>query len=171
MAHSAPPPGPADSGPPPGPAGSGPPPGRAGSGPTPGRAASTGSGDINPWAAGGIMFAGVLLLVDGVLGVVKGITGIATDDVYARVRNYTFKFDVSTWGWIHLVLGIVLGIVGWGILRGATWARVTGVAIAALSLVINFIWLPYQPVWAIISIAIDAFVIWALCTEPSKAVV
>lgn len=113
----------------------------------------------------------MLLLVDGVLGVIKGITGIATDEVYRRVRNYTFKFDVSAWGWIHLVLGIVLGIVGWGILKGATWARALGVVIAAVNMVVNFVWLPYQPVWAIISIAIDAFVIWALCTETSKAVI
>ncbi|MFE6662514.1 hypothetical protein ACFVFH_02945 [Streptomyces sp. NPDC057697] len=151
------------------------------SAPTPGPAGSSGSsgrrnvdpeqGDINPWAASGIVFAGVLLLVDGVLGVIKGISGIATDDVYAHVRNYTFKFDVTSWGWIHLILGIVLGIVGWGILKGAGWARATGVVLAAVSLVINFIWLPYQPVWAIISIAIDVFVIWALCTDRSKAVV
>ncbi|MCX4732293.1 hypothetical protein [Streptomyces sp. NBC_01363] len=138
---------------------------------TSGPAGSVGQGDINPWAASGIIFAGVLLLVDGVLGVVKGISGIASDDVYAHVRNYTFKFDVTSWGWIHLVLGIVLGIVGWSILKGAAWARATGVVLAAISLVINFVWLPYQPIWAIVSIAIDGFVIWALCTESSKAVI
>ncbi|MER5361990.1 hypothetical protein [Streptomyces sp. NPDC002785] len=139
--------------------------------PTPGPAPSAELGGINPWAAGGIVFAGVLLLVDGVLGVIKGITGIASDDVYAHVRNYTFKLDVSAWGWIHLVLGIVLGCVGWGILKGAIWARATGVLLAAVSLIVNFVWLPYQPVWAVISIVIDAFVIWALCTENSKVVI
>jgi hypothetical protein len=138
---------------------------------TPGTAGSDGKGDVNPWAASGIIFAGVLLLVDGVLGVVKGISGIAADDVYAHVRNYTFKFDVTSWGWIHLVLGIVLAVVGWGILKGAEWARAAGVVLAAISVVINFIWLPYQPIWAIISIAIDVFVIWALCAYRSKAVI
>ncbi|MFE5094990.1 hypothetical protein ACFRCI_32725 [Streptomyces sp. NPDC056638] len=137
----------------------------------PGTARSADQGDINPWAAGGIMFAGVLLLVDGVFGVIKGISGLASDEVYARISNYTFKFDVAAWGWIHLVLGILLGFVGWGILKGATWARATGVVLAAISLVLNFMWLPYQPIWAIISIAIDTFVIWALCTESSKAVI
>ncbi|MGW1652904.1 DUF7144 family membrane protein [Streptomyces atratus] len=136
-----------------------------------GSARSAGQEDINPWAAGGITFAGVLLLVDGVLGVIKGISGIASDQVYARMSNYTFKFDVTAWGWIHLVLGILLGFVGWGILKGATWARATGVVLAAVNVVMNFMWLPYQPTWAIISIAIDTFVIWALCTETSKAVI
>ncbi|MFB8037883.1 hypothetical protein ACFC5Z_34180 [Streptomyces sp. NPDC056004] len=139
--------------------------------PTPGTAGSAGQADINPWAASGVIFAGVLLLVDGVLGVIKGISGLATDDVYARLRNYTFKFDVSSWGWIHLVLGIVLAVVGWGILKGAEWARATGVVLAAISIVINFVWLPYQPIWAVVSIAIDVFVIWALCTDRSKAVI
>ncbi|MFF8711138.1 hypothetical protein ACF07T_06800 [Streptomyces sp. NPDC015184] len=141
------------------------------SAPVPGRSGSAAPGDANPWAAGGTMFAGVLLLVDGAFGVIKGIAGIASDDVYARVGNYTFEFSVTAWGWIHLVLGIVLGFVGWGILRGALWARATGVVIAAISLIVNFVWLPYQPIWAIISIAIDTFVIWALCTDRSKAIV
>ncbi|MFI8004674.1 hypothetical protein [Streptomyces sp. NPDC086010] len=140
------------------------------SAPTPGnpRPAGTGTGTGQgggAWAAGGTMFAGVLLLVDGLLSVFKGIAGIATDDVYAVVNNYTFAFNVTSWGWIHLVLGVILVIVGLGILKGSAWARGAGVGLAALNIIANFIWLPYQPVWAIVSIAIDAFVIWALCTD------
>ncbi|WP_228992864.1 hypothetical protein [Streptomyces sp. DH8] len=119
----------------------------------------------SPWAAGGTMFAGVLLLVDGILGVLKGIAGIASNDVYTRIDDYVFKFDVTSWGWIHLVLGVILVLVGVGILKGATWARVTGVVLASLNIVANFMWLPYTPVWAIVTIAIDVFVIWALCTD------
>ncbi|MBB6436080.1 DUF7144 family membrane protein [Streptomyces candidus] len=118
----------------------------------------------SPWAAGGAMFAGVLLLVDGILDIIKGIVGIAEDDVYSRLGNYVFKFDVTAWGWIHLVLGIVLALVGAGILKNALWARTTGVMLASLSIVINFLWLPYVPVWALVSIGIGVFVIWALCT-------
>ncbi|MGW4228918.1 DUF7144 family membrane protein [Streptomyces sp. NPDC004980] len=137
------------------------------SAPVPGPAPS-GSGSA--WAAGGTMFAGVLLLVDGILAVIKGIAGLASDDVYARIDEYTFKLDVTAWGWIHLILGVVLVLVGLGILRGAGWARAVGVGLAGLTLIANFMWLPYQPVWAIISIAIDTFVIWALCTaDRSKA--
>lgn len=137
------------------------------SAPMPGTSPRPGSG--SEWASGGVLFAGVLLLVDGVLAVIKGIAGIASDDVYARINDYTFKFNVTSWGWIHLVLGVVLVIVGVGILKGALWARGVGVGLAALSLIANFMWLPYQPVWAIVSIAIDAFVIWALCTDRTKA--
>ncbi|GGZ80382.1 hypothetical protein [Streptomyces subrutilus] len=117
------------------------------------------------WAAGGTVFAGVLLLVNGVLGIIKGIAGIAQDDVYSTLGQYVFKFDVTAWGWIHLIVGIVLVIVGAGILKGAAWARMLGVVAAACDLVLNFMWLPYTPLWALISIAINVFIIWALCTD------
>ncbi|MFF5339053.1 hypothetical protein [Streptomyces sp. NPDC013181] len=125
----------------------------------------------NPWAAGGIMFAGVLLMVDGVLDAIKGIAGIASNDVYARINDYVFKFNVTAWGWIHLVLGILVAVVGWGILRGFAWARGAGVGLAALNMIANFMWLPYQPIWAVVSLAIDTFVIWALCTARLKPVI
>lgn len=120
---------------------------------------------VSPWAAGGAMFAGVVLLVDGVIAVLKGIAGIADNDAYARLGDYVYKFDTSAWGWIHLLLGIVLAVVGWGILKSAPWARVTGVALAGLSIIVNFMWLPYAPLWALVSIALGVFVIWALCTS------
>ncbi|WP_412075197.1 hypothetical protein ACLF6K_04115 [Streptomyces xanthophaeus] len=132
--------------------------------PAPGRSYDSRSA----WAAGGTMFAAVLLLVDGVLGVIKGIVGIADDDVYASLGDYVFKFDATAWGWIHLVLGIVLVVVGAGLLKGALWARAMGVALAAFSVVVNFMWLPYTPIWAIVSIAIAVFVIWALCTDGTR---
>lgn len=122
----------------------------------------------SPWAAGGTVFAGVLLFVDGILGVLKGIAGIASNDVYTRINDYVFKFSVTSWGWIHLILGVILILVGLGILKGATGARGAGVVLASLNLIANFMWLPYTPVWAIVTIAIDVFVIWALCTDRSN---
>lgn len=116
------------------------------------------------WASAGVMFAGVLMLVLGVLHMIQGIAGIAANDVYAVVGEYVFEFSTIAWGWIHLVLGVILVVVGGGILGGATWARAGGVALTALAIVANFVWLPYQPVWGIVSIAVALFVIWALCT-------
>lgn len=122
------------------------------------------------WAAGGAMFAGVLLLLDGVLGILKGIAAIAENDVfYARIGDYVYKFNLTAWGWIHLVLGVILAVTGCGILKGAGWARCLGVALASLVVIAEFIWLPYQPVWAFVSIAIALFVIWALCTDSTKS--
>jgi hypothetical protein len=117
------------------------------------------------WAVGGAVFAGMMLLIAGVLAVLEGIVGIAKDAVFVTTRgDYTYKFNVSAWGWIHLVLGIIAILVGLGLLGGADWARYAGIAIAGLSLIANFMFLPYQPVWSVIMIAIDTFVIWALAT-------
>ncbi|MDT0613489.1 DUF7144 family membrane protein [Streptomyces lancefieldiae] len=120
------------------------------------------------WATGGTVFAGVLMLVEGIFGILNGIAAIAKDDVYARVGDYVFKFNLTTWGWIHLVLGILIAVTGWGVLKGADWARGVGVALAALVVIAQFMWLPYQPVWAIVSMAVAVFVIWALCTDHGR---
>ena len=134
---------------------------------TPGRPAQHGGGG-SAWASGGTMFAGVLMMVYGVLGVLNGIAAIAKDDVYTHIGDYVFEFSLTTWGWIHLVLGVLVAVTGWGILKDAAWARGVGVGLAALAVVANFMWLPYQPLWALVSIAIAIFVIWALCTDRGR---
>ncbi|MER5494200.1 hypothetical protein [Streptomyces sp. NPDC002490] len=144
-------------------------PGAGGGGPASHRKASGGGHDGRAgWVTGGTVFAGVLMLVSGVLAVLNGIAAIAEDDVYASVNDYVFEFDLTTWGWIHLVLGVLVALVGYGILKGADWARAVGVGLAALSVVLNFVWLPYQPLWALVAIAIGLFVIWALCSAPER---
>ncbi|MEV4681968.1 DUF7144 family membrane protein [Streptomyces kurssanovii] len=114
--------------------------------------------------AGGKIFAGVVLQLDGLLNLFKGIAGIARDDVYNGLGNYVFEFNLTAWGWVLLVLGVVLLVTGAGVLRGAGWAQGAGVCLAALSILLNFAWLPYAPLWAVISIAVDVSVIWALST-------
>ncbi|WP_206442494.1 DUF7144 family membrane protein [Streptomyces boncukensis] len=118
----------------------------------------------SPWVSGGTLFAGVLMLVNGLFGMIAGIAGIGEDDVFGQVGDYAFKLDVNAWGWIHLVLGIVVALTGCGILTGNVWARIAGVVLAVLVVMANFLWLPYVPLWALISIAIGVFVIWALCS-------
>ncbi|MGW2932097.1 DUF7144 family membrane protein [Streptomyces sp. NPDC001156] len=116
------------------------------------------------WATGGTAFAGVLMMVGGVVGVLNGIAGIATNNVYVRVGNYVYQFSLTTWGWIHLVVGALLMITGWGVLQGMEWARWMGVGLAALYMILYFMFLPYAPVWSFIAIAIGGFVIWSLVT-------
>lgn len=117
------------------------------------------------WASGGTMFAGVLMLVIGVVDILQGIVGIAEDDVYTRVGDYVFKFDLTSWGWIHLCLGVIVAIVGGAILKGAEWGRIAGIALASLNIVAQFMFLPYQPWWALFSMAVSVFIIWALAAD------
>ncbi|MER7193810.1 DUF7144 family membrane protein [Streptomyces flaveolus] len=115
------------------------------------------------WATGLTAFAAVMLFLAGLLTLFRGIMAIAEDDVFVTTPNYVFEFDLTSWGWIHLVLGALAMIVSAGLLKTATWARVTGVAIAGLVIIANFLSLPYYPVWSVIMITISGFVIWALC--------
>lgn len=108
-------------------------------------------------------FAGVLLVIVGILDVLRGIMAIAQDDIFVLTPSYVFRFDVTGWGWIHLILGVVAILVGLGLLKGALWARIAGIAIAGLLVIVNFLSLPYYPVWSVVAIALYVFIIWALC--------
>lgn len=119
------------------------------------------------FATGGLVFAGVLMLVNGVMAILQGISALATDDVYNRVGDYVYKINLTGWGVIMLVLGVVLAAVGYGVLKGAWWARMTGIFLASLSMVLHFLFLPYAPVWSVIMVGVDFFVIWALATAPN----
>ncbi|MFF4359926.1 hypothetical protein [Streptomyces sp. NPDC001604] len=114
-------------------------------------------------ASGLTVFAAVLLMIAGILDIFRGIMAIANDDVFVNTPNYVFKFDLTSWGWIHLALGVVGVIVSLGLFTTATWARVGGVAIASLLIIANFLSVPYYPMWSLTLIAMYAFIIWGLC--------
>lgn len=119
-------------------------------------------------ASGWIVFAAVLMIFGGISAILQGVAAIAKDNVFVVTSNYTFQFDLSAWGWIHLVLGVLIVLIGLLLLRGALWARMAGVAIVGLALLANFMWLPYTPFWALAMILLDGVVVWALCTAPGR---
>jgi hypothetical protein len=112
--------------------------------------------------AGFTTLAGVLLLMSGLWSFFTGLAGLIKHKFYVITPNYTFKIDITAWGWIHLILGIVVVAAGIGLLLGQTWARVIGVVLAVLSAVANFLFLPYYPFWSVLVIALDLMIIWAL---------
>jgi hypothetical protein len=114
------------------------------------------------WAVGFIMFAAIMMIMAGVFQALQGLVAIFENEFYVATRNYTFQFDATTWGWIHLVVGLIVAFAGWGLLSGQTWARIVGITLAALSATANFLFIPYYPVWSLLIIAVDVFVIWAL---------
>ncbi|WP_326753786.1 hypothetical protein OH738_19705 [Streptomyces hirsutus] len=116
------------------------------------------------WATGWTGAAAVLMTFGGIMAIFQGIAAIAKDDVFVTTRNFTYAFSLTGWGWIHLILGALVLAAGLALFTGAAWARATGVALAGLSMIANFVWLPYAPVWSIVLIVIDGFIIWALCS-------
>ncbi len=114
------------------------------------------------WAIGWTAFAGIMMVIGGIWWAIIGIVALANDTFYVVGEEYIFQFDVTTWGWIHLLLGIVAALAGVFLFGGAVWARTVGVIVAVLWALIAFAWLPWYPVWAILLIAVSVFVIWAL---------
>jgi hypothetical protein len=132
-----------------------------------GRDRGHGHGKVD-WAPGWTAFAAVLMIFSGAMAIFEGASAIAKDDVFVTTRNYAYTFDLTGWGWTHLILGILVVLAGLSLFRGALWARVVGVVLAGVSMVANFMWLPHYPLWALTLIAMDAFIIWALCAGPYR---
>ncbi len=114
------------------------------------------------WAAGYAAFAGVVLIMVGFFQAVAGLAAIVDDTFYVVGREYVFQFDATTWGWIHLIIGLVVLLAGFGIFSGNVLARTVGVLAAAVSGLAAFMWLPWYPVWGVVIIALDIAIIWAL---------
>jgi hypothetical protein len=121
--------------------------------------------NVSGWAVGIIAFAATIMTLVGVFQIVAGLTAIFDDEFFVVTANYTFDFDVSAWGWIHLVLGVVMLATGLGLFARSTWAGVTAIFLAALSAIVNFFFIPYYPIWSLLVIGLDIWLIWAL-TRP-----
>lgn len=111
---------------------------------------------------GWITFAGVMLIIGGSLGLIFGLIAAVNDNWVVFTNRGQVSLDLSTWGWVHIIVGAIVVLAGFGVFTGNILARIVGVAVAVVSLIANFLWLPVYPVWAIIIITIDVLVIWAL---------
>jgi hypothetical protein len=120
------------------------------------------SDDISGWGVGFIMFAAFMMMLMGGFHAFSGLVAIIDDAFYVTPREYFTDFSPETWGWAHLVAGIIVFSAGIALLGGAVWARLLAIVIAFLSALVNFAFIPYYPVWSIIMIAVAIGVIWAL---------
>jgi hypothetical protein len=112
---------------------------------------------------GWIVFAGVMMLVLGAFQAMEGLVAILNDDYYAVGRGgLVVSVDITAWGWVHLLLGIVVAAAGLGVMVGQMWARVVGIVVAVLSAIVNLAFLAAYPVGATIIITLDVLVIYAL---------
>jgi hypothetical protein len=108
------------------------------------------------------IFAAIFLMMVGVFHFMAGLVGIIDDEFYVVTGNWVFEFDATTWGWIHLIGGVLVVLAGLSVLKGHLYGRIIGIGAAVVSAIANFAWLPYQPWWSIVMIALSVAVIWAL---------
>ena len=130
---------------------------------------STQSTALSGSAVAGYVFAGVILILAGCFQAIAGLGAIFDDGFLVVSKNYAFHIDTTAWGWIHLILGVVVGFAGYALFAAKTWARVVGVTVATLSAIANFFFIPVYPFWAILIIALDVWVIWALTRSVESA--
>ena len=134
---------------------------------SPSRNSSAGRSGNAPsgWAVGFTLFAAIMMIMNGAFQALAGLIAVLENEFYVATRNYLFEFDATTWGFVHLILGVIVALAGSGLLTGRTWARVVGITLAMLSAIANFLFVPYYPFWSLTIIALNVFVIWALAAH------
>jgi hypothetical protein len=123
---------------------------------------------VSPWAAGFVVFAATMMILLGSFHAIAGLVAVLEDEFYVVRDGYDLKIDVTTWGWIQLVGGIVVALAGAFLLTGNILARILAIAIAVVSIVWSFFSIPYYPVWSIVMIAFGIGVIWGVASLGGK---
>ncbi|HEY7224037.1 MAG TPA: hypothetical protein VH561_10675 [Micromonosporaceae bacterium] len=120
-------------------------------------------------ARGGSVLAASLLFLLGVYHFFSGIAGFARRNFYTVGANYPYHLNSTGWGWLHVILGVLLAVTGIALLaRNTTWARPVAILLCVASVVANFFFLVYFPLWAILMVALSVFCIWALARDGSE---
>jgi hypothetical protein len=123
--------------------------------------------NARPMATGSMLFGATMMVLAGLFQLFQGIAGIAKDQIFVTTPNYAYSFNTTAWGWIHLVLGVIVIVTGFFVFTAAPWARVVGIGLVALQALASFMFLPYFPFWALAILALDVFIIWALASGPA----
>jgi hypothetical protein len=101
-------------------------------------------------------------VISGSLNALYGLVALLNDEWVVWTNRGSLYLDISDWGWIHLIVGLVVLLSGVGVFSGNVLARTVGVIGATVSLIANFFFIPAYPVWALIVVTINVLVIWAL---------
>jgi hypothetical protein len=126
--------------------------------------------EVTGWV-GWVYFAGFMLVLTGIFQTIAGLTALLNDEFYLLLERQLVVFDFTTWGWIHMLLGIVIICAGTALFSGKKWARIVGVILATLNFIAQFAWVQAYPIWSIIAMVLDILVIYALTVHGHEAAV
>jgi hypothetical protein len=126
-------------------------------------AGRSGRGDTSSGWYGWVVFAAVMMMLLGAFHAMAGLVALFQEEYFLVTENgLVVTADYTTWGWVHLILGIVVAVAGGALLAGQTWARAVAVLAAMTSAVVNLAFLSAYPLWSAIMIAVDVLVIYAV---------
>ena len=111
---------------------------------------------------GWIYFASMMMLVLGGLQALAGLVALFKDDFYLVTEKALVAFNYTAWGWINILIGLVLVVTGIEIARGSGWARVIASLVVVVNAIGNLAFLPAYPVWCSIALIVDVMIIYAL---------
>ncbi len=131
-------------------------------------AKKTNSSDITGWV-GWVYFAGYMLMLLGIFQSIAGLVALFNDEVYVLGQANLWVLDYTTWGWGHLLFGILLMFAGAAVIAGKMWGRVIGIIVAGLSMIANFAFIPVYPVWSTILVVVNILVLYALIVHGDEA--
>ncbi len=118
---------------------------------------------------GWVYFAGIMMMLAGIFHAIAGLVAIFKNEVFVVGAGSLLLLDFSQWGWLHLILGIVIFLAAFSVLAGGTFGRVIGSLLAGLSAIANFAFFTAYPLWTIIIITLDVVVIYALLVHGGEA--
>lgn len=123
---------------------------------------------VTGWV-GWVYFAAFMMVLSGTVQIVAGLVALLRDTYFLVGERAVLAFDYTTWGWIHLLIGVVVLCAGVALFQGSTWARVVGILLAMVNFVSQFIFLQSYPIWSLIAMTIDVLVIYALTVHGGEA--
>jgi hypothetical protein len=132
--------------------------------------ASTGTGPITEptetgWV-GWVYFAGIMLMLLGAFQIIEALTALFNRHyLLVQSEGLLVHADLAAWGWLHLVLGVVAVVAGYGVMVGQRWAQIVGIVLAGVSAIVNMAYIAAYPLWAVIVIALDVIIINALAVH------
>jgi hypothetical protein len=121
------------------------------------------------WAVGFVLFAAIMMIMLGSFQAIEGLIGIFNSRFYVATPDYVYQFNATAWGWVDLLVGALVALAGVAVLAGQLWGRIVGIALAVLSGIANFMFIPYYPFWSLLIITLDVFVVWALAAHGKDA--
>lgn len=127
----------------------------------------TNNKEVSAWS-GWVFFAGFMMIILGVFQTIAALTALINNKWLVVTERNLLVFNFTAWGWIHLIIGIVVLVAGFSVMHGSMWARIVGILIATLSAIANLAYMNVYPIWSIMMIVIDVLVIYALTVHAGE---